>query len=126
MTIVAQPGAYSEDLRTLGGIPGGPRGSAIGSGIKIGLKLLGRGSRRLGRRVFTPKRYTYPGATSRGIGAGTIIVSLLPDPDVDSLDGPSVPINGQATNRFQQRNYRQRGLYRRRRCDNRHRHRNCC
>ncbi len=122
MTIVA-PVQYREDLRTLGAIPGGPRGSAIGSGLKIAYRLFRRGSGRVGRRIFAPKRYTYPGAVGRGIGAGTIVTALLPSPDIDDVNGTIPGRPPKAPSSFQQRNRGQRRVHRRCRCDNRHR--NC-
>ena len=124
MTIVA-PESYRDNLSTLGYIPGGPRGSAVGAGAGIAGRLAYRGAKWVVRRFFKPNQYTYRGAVGRGIGIGTGIVALL-NPEVDDLDGQIPTGNGQTPNRFQQRNRRRSPANRSRRCNIRHRHRNCC
>ncbi len=125
MTIVAPVGQYPEGLQGFGHVPG-VRGGAIGTGAKIISKLTYRGTKYLARRFFKPKAYTYRGATARGIGAGTLVASLLQSPDIDDLDGTIPTTDGQKTNQFRQGNRRRRVLYRSGRNNNRLRHRCCC
>ncbi len=125
MVLVAKTGQYPEGLQGFGHVPG-VRGGAIGTGLKIASRLTYRGTKWLGSRFFKPKKYTYRGAVGRGIGAGTVIASLLPSPEIDDLDAPFPTGNGKTPNRFQQRNRRFRKSPGNRRCDNRYRHRNCC
>ena len=122
--IVAKAGQYPDSLQGYGHVPG-VRGGAIGSGAQIVSKLTYRGTKYLASRFFKPKKFTYAGATGRGIGAGTLIAGLL-DSDVDDLDGTFQPPVKQTPNRFQQGNRRFRSGYRNRRCYNRHKHSDCC
>ncbi len=125
MVLVQKTGQYPDSLYDFGHIPG-VSGGAIGVGAKLATKYSYRGAKWLARRFLKPKKYTYSGAVGRGIGVGTVIVGLLPNPETDPLDGTFPTTDGQKTNNFQQRNRRQRRVYRDRRCDNRHRHRQCC
>ncbi len=126
MPITAIPGQYPDNISAYGHVPG-VRGGAIGTFAKITSKLTYRGAKWLGSRFFKPKKYTYAGATGRGIAVGTAIVGLLPTPEIDDLDGtiPGTP-NFESPYRFQQGNRRRRGTDSSRRCTDRHRHRNCC
>lgn len=124
MTIAAIPGQYPDSIQGYGHVPG-VRGGAIGTGAKIVSKLTYRGTKYLASRFFKPKKYTYAGATGRGIGAGTLIAGLI-DTDVDDLDGTFQPPDFKTPNRFQQGNRRFRRGYSNRRGNNRHQHRCCC
>ena len=125
MTLVAPAGAYYDSLQTFGHLPGGPRGSVIGAGAGIAAKLAYRGAKYLGRRFLRPKKYTYSGATGRGIAIGTGIASFLGGGE-DDINAPFPTPTGETSNRFQQGNRRFRRANRSRRGDNRHRHRCCC
>ncbi len=116
--IVAKAGQYPDSLYDFGHAPG-VSGGAIGAGTKLAAKYGYRGAKYLARRFLFPKKYTYSGATGRGIGVGTLIASQLSG-EVDDLNGiPGTP-TGKTPYKKQQRNYRQRRVYCRRRRDNRH------
>ncbi len=123
MTIVARAGQYPDSLYDFGHIPG-VSGGAIGVGAKIAIKYGYRGTRYLVRRFLKPKKYTYAGATGRGIAIGTGIASLIGSED--DLNGPQLQRPIKTPNRFQQGNRRRSKFYRGGRCNDRHRHRNCC
>lgn len=123
MTLVAVP-SYDKDLSTFGHYPGGPRGSAVSAASRLAIKYGYRGAKRLGRYIFRPGTPTITKALRRGSSIGIGIGTAL-NLGEDDLDGqiPRSPIR-KTPNRFQQRNYRQRGTNRSRRCY--HRRRDCC
>ena len=125
MTIVMIPGQYYDSLESFGHLPGGPRGSLAGAGVGIATKLAYRGAKYVARRFFKPKRYTYIGATGRGVAIGTGIASFL-NGEEDSLDGPVPERPGKTPNRFQQRNRGRGSVHRCRRRNNRYRPCNVC
>jgi len=125
MAIATIPGQYYDSLDTFGHFPGGPRGSAVSAGAGIAGKLAYRGAKYVARRFFKPKRYTYIGATGRGIAIGTGIASQFPGED-DPIDGTIQGPNPKKTHRFKQRSRRQRSFHRGGRCNDRHRYRDCC
>ncbi len=83
---MAQPGFYNIDPETVGHLPG-VRGGATGTIARLGIKYAYRGFKRFGSRFFKPKKYTYRGATGRGIAIGTGIASLINDDDESGLAG---------------------------------------
>jgi len=105
MTIYTYPGFTEDDPRFISHLPG-VQGGLVGAATKIAIRLAGRGSKRVFSRLFRPKRYTYRGAVSRGIGAGTAITAGLQSGD--DLDA-TVPVTEEPTSSpFQQGNQRRR------------------
>jgi len=124
MAITAKAGQYPDSLYDFGHIPG-VSGGAIGAGAKLASRYSYRGAKWLATRFFKPKKYTYIGATGRGIAIGTGIASQFSGED-DPIDGQVPTRPPKAPYRFKQRNSRQRGFYRGGRCNDRHRYRKCC
>ena len=124
MTIAAIPGAYEDDPRFIGHVPG-VRGSAIGAGAKLASRGAYYFAKRLGRYIFKPGRPTYYKAVSRGLALSAIYPWLQSDDGFDDIIDP--PIQGpQGGSTFQQGNRRRSFSRSNRRGYNRCKPRNCC